>query len=420
MDFTRRVRDGGYYDVVVCGAGPAGIGASVSAALKGLRVKLIDYAGCVGGNWTSGLMSIALDIIDKGGIPREIMDRLMARNKAQWADKESYVYDVESMKHLLEQMLVKAKVDISLHTRVTDVQTENDRIQSILADGFDACAYRAGWFVDATGHGTLSALAGCSYQSGHPQSGKKQPASLEALVSGVPDSWHSDIHNPEKKKELRELLQSVGISCTYPSPLLFKLSPSSQCWKLAINQQYGVDVEIPQTITDATIDARDEINRAVEALRTLPGWGDLTLVATAEQIGIRDNRRIDGLYRITGEDCLAGRTFSDGVVPVRYFIDVHELSSDGHVQDGISNRKTAPYQIPMRCLISRDFRNLFMVGRCLSGDFFAHASYRMTNTACATGEAVGLALTSLVGKQDNSLVDGAGIRSAMCERGYSL
>jgi hypothetical protein len=420
MEFIRRVRDGGYYDVIVCGAGPAGIGASLSAAQMGLRVLLLESAGCLGGCWTSGLMSIALDIIDKGGIPRRIMDRLMSDSKAQWADSESYVYHAESMKHLLEQMVKDAGVDISLYTRVTDVTVESGRIGSILADGFGSSAYRAGWFVDATGHGTLSALAGCTYLSGYPGSSKKQPASLEALVSGVPDTWHSDIHNPQKKRELYELFQSVGIKCSYPSPLLFQNGPDARCWKLAINQQYGVDVRDPQTITNATIAARDEIYRAVEALRTLPGWESLTLVTTAEQIGLRDNKRIEGLYRITGEDCLAGRTFSDGVVPVRYFLDVHELSKEGHVKDGVSNKQTQPYQLPMRCLISREIRNLFMAGRCLSGDFYAHSSYRMTNTACATGEAVGLAIASLSGKDDNTLVDGTGIRSAMLGRGYVL
>lgn len=420
MEFVRHVRDGGHYDVAVCGAGPGGVGAAIAAARRGLKVLLIDHAGCPGGYWTSGLMSIALDMPGKGGVPLEIMNRLMDGSKAQWADKESYVYEPESMKHLLEQMLLGAKVGLSLHTRVTDVQTENGKIQAILADGFKACAYRADWFVDATGHGALSALAGCSYQSGYPDSGKKQPASLEALVTGVPDSWRSDIHNPERKRAFRGLLQSVGIECTYPAPLLFQVSPSSQCWKMAINQQYGVDVEDPQTITSATLAARDEIYRAVQALRTLPGWEKLTLVTTGEQIGLRDNRRVEGLYRITGEDCLAGRTFPDGVAPVSYFIDVHELSSAGHVPDGVSNRKTLPYQIPMRCLISKEVRNLFMAGRCLSGDFFAHASYRMTNSACATGEAVGLAVASLGEKQENAQVDGGKIREAMRERGYLL
>ncbi len=420
MEFIRRALDGGDYDVIVCGAGPAGIGASLRAARLGLRVLLLDYAGCVGGYWTSGMMSIALDMPGKGGIPLEIMDQLMAKGKAKWADGESYVYDVECMKHLLEQMLVKAKVDVSLFTRVTAVQTEQGRIQAILADGFDTCAYRARWFVDATGHGSLSALAGCNYEAGYPNSSKRQPASLEALVTGVPDSWHSDIHNRERKRTFRNLLRSVGIECTYPSPLLFQISPTSQTWKMAINQQYGVDIEQPRTITEATIAARDEINRAVEALRTLPGWENLTLAATAEQIGLRDNRRIEGLYRITGDDCLVGKTFADGVVPVHYFIDVHELSPSGHVEDGISNKKTLPYQIPMRSLVSRDIGNLFMAGRCLSGDFFAHASYRMTNTACATGEAVGLAISTLGEQQDHSSLDGEGVRNAMCELGYTL
>lgn len=420
MDFVRHAREGGHYDVIVCGAGPAGIGAALSSARQGLSVLLMDHAGCVGGCWTAGLMSIALDMPGKGGIPRKIMNRLMADGNAQWADEQSYVYNPENMKHLLEQLLIQSGIEVALHTRVTQVQVQEGRIIAVLAEGIDACGYRARWFVDATGHGTLSALAGCSYQTGHPYSGQKQPASLEALVSGVPNSWHSDIHNKQKKREFRELLQSVGIACTYPSPLLFQLAPNAQCWKMAINQQYDVDIENPCTITQATIAARDEIARAVAALRTLAGWERLTLVATSEQIGLRDNRRVNGLYCVTAQDCLEGKTFEDGVVPVSYFIDVHELSAQGHVQDGISNQKTLPYQIPLRALISSEVENLFIAGRCLSGDFFAHASYRMTNTACATGEAVGIAIASLGNADKNAQADGQRVRKSMIDLGYTL
>lgn len=420
MLFQRNVKDGGYYDVIVCGAGPAGVGASLCAARAGMRVLLLDHAGCVGGHWTSGLLSIALDMPRKGGIPLEILDDLMKAGKAEWADEESYVYDVESMKHLLEQKIIRERIDLSLYSRVTDVQMEHDKITTILADGVGSVGYRGRFFVDATGHGTLAALAGCTYQSGHPISGLKQPASLEALVSGVPNSWQSSIHNKDRKRELREMLLSVGIECTYPSPLLFKIAPTSQCWSFAINHQYGVDEEQPATLTGATVEARDEIYRAVEALRRLSGWENFTLVCTAEQIGLRDNRRIEGHYRLTGEDCYSGKSFADGVVPAQYFIDVHELSPAGHSKDDLSNKDANPYLIPMRCMISREVSNLFMAGRCISGDFYAHASYRMTNTCCAIGEAVGVALSMVGSSADVNAVNGVAVREEMLRRGYSL
>ena len=50
-----------------------------------------------------------------------------------------------------------------------------------------------------------------------------------------------------------------------------------------------------------------------------------------------------------------------------------------------------PYQIPYRCLVSADVANLLMGGRCISGDFVAHSSYRVAGPAFRTGEVAGLA-----------------------------
>jgi succinate dehydrogenase/fumarate reductase flavoprotein subunit len=51
--------------------------------------------------------------------------------------------------------------------------------------------------------------------------------------------------------------------------------------------------------------------------------------------------------------------------------------------------KSKPYDIPLRCLIAKDVKGLMMAGRCISGDFFAHASYRVTGNSVAIGEAAG-------------------------------
>jgi succinate dehydrogenase/fumarate reductase flavoprotein subunit len=49
-----------------------------------------------------------------------------------------------------------------------------------------------------------------------------------------------------------------------------------------------------------------------------------------------------------------------------------------------------PYDIPLRALIARDVDGLLLAGRCISGDFYAHASYRVTGNSVATGEAAGV------------------------------
>src|SRR5690554_6571578 len=70
----------GIYDVIVCGGGPAGIAAAISSAREGARTLLIELGGSLGGVWTSGLLSYVLDNAGKGGISKELINRLQACN----------------------------------------------------------------------------------------------------------------------------------------------------------------------------------------------------------------------------------------------------------------------------------------------------------------------------------------------------
>ena len=49
-------------------------------------------------------------------------------------------------------------------------------------------------------------------------------------------------------------------------------------------------------------------------------------------------------------------------------------------------------------MIARDLPNLLMAGRCISGDFHAHASYRVSGNAAVTGQAAGI-LAALAAKR---------------------
>ncbi|MBR4221059.1 MAG: FAD-dependent oxidoreductase, partial [Victivallales bacterium] len=70
-------------------------------------------------------------------------------------------------------------------------------------------------------------------------------------------------------------------------------------------------------------------------------------------------------------------------------VDVHSPSKGegkGVVQQSWHSK---PYDIPMRSLQAADVDNLLMAGRCISGDFLAHSSYRVTGNAVAMGEGAG-------------------------------
>lgn len=69
------------YDIIVCGGGPAGIGAAIGAARSGMKTLVVESGGCLGGTWTRGQLSWVFDF-KNGGICREITDRLDARARA--------------------------------------------------------------------------------------------------------------------------------------------------------------------------------------------------------------------------------------------------------------------------------------------------------------------------------------------------
>lgn len=417
MQFIRTVKDGGHYDLIVCGAGPGGTAAAIAAAREGKRVLLMDAAGCLGGYWTSGLMSISLDMPGKGGLPLEIVEKLLAKKRAEWVNKSSYVYDNESMKLVLETMALEAGVEVLLYSRVTDVIMKNGRIDAILADGMTSMGFTANFFVDGTGHGRLGELAGCRYEIGFD--GRQQPGSLESIVAGVPTAlWPSDIHNSNVKRKFKKMLMDLGVDCTYPMPLLFRLTPSGMLHKMAVNHQYGVSADDDFGMSRATLEARQEINRAADALASQPGWETFTLAQTAEQLGLRDSRRLEGLYTVTVEDALRGQHFADGVSPVHFCLDVHNLAPDYKLPPEVQDYRFKPFDIPMRSLISNQVDNLLMVGRCISGDFLSHSAYRTTCTACALGEAAGLAVAGLNAAQSAKETDGRAIHEELIRRGY--
>ncbi|MBQ6597734.1 MAG: FAD-dependent oxidoreductase, partial [Lentisphaeria bacterium] len=56
-----------HYDVVVCGAGVAGVAAAIAAARKGAKTAVIEKQCLLGGLATSGLIYIYLPICDGNG-----------------------------------------------------------------------------------------------------------------------------------------------------------------------------------------------------------------------------------------------------------------------------------------------------------------------------------------------------------------
>ena len=112
-------------------------------------------------------------------------------------------------------------------------------------------------------------------------------------------------------------------------------------------------------------------------------------MATSPQIGVREGRRITGRYTITTDDLLRGARFDDAICRVTFRIDVHSSDKTYRGTSKPDGLEAKPYDIPLRSLIAKDVDGLLMAGRCISGDFYAHGSYRVTGNAVPMGEAAG-------------------------------
>lgn len=411
---ARRVPVSGAFDVVVCGAGPAGVAAALASARTGAKTCLIEAQGCLGGIWTAGLLSWILDHTNKTGIMREILDGLAKRGARALAPdgRPTNGYDPEVMKLLLEDLCGEAGVGMRLHTRVcAAARAAGGRLAHVLTEsrsGREAVAGRM--FVDCTGDGDLAAAAGCGFDLGHPETHATQPMSLMALISGVtPVGIEGFFRHDDRgewsgpKDRLRAEMERGGHSPSYAKPTLFRLR--DDLFAMMANHEYGVLGTSAADVTAATLRARREVHALVDGLRSLGGpWAGVRIVATAAQIGIREGRRVHGAYTVTADDLREGRSQPDAVCRVTFNVDVH--ATDPGKGKGIesSGFKTKPYDLPLRALVARDAPGLMMAGRCISGDFLAHSSYRVTGNAVRTGEAAGVA-AALAAKRGGGPLD---------------
>ena len=275
--------------MIVCGGGPAGIGAALAAARNGAKTRLIEVNGCLGGVWTAGLLSWLFEM-DQPGATREItreLDQRGARRNICSHSTDKYAYDVEAMKLLLEELLTSAGVEFHLHSRVVAATRTGARLRSLITESQSGReAWTAHTFIDASGDGDLSALAGCGYDLGKPETGALQPFTFMALVTAAKieelrpfivftDGFaHSGFVEPTRR--FCEEIQRAGVDPSYHASTLFHLR-DNLC-ALMINHEYDVSPLNERDVTKATVRGRAEVHRVIEALRALGGpWRELLL-----------------------------------------------------------------------------------------------------------------------------------------------
>ena len=184
MKFEFNIKQEKQYDVIVVGAGPAGVAAAVTAGRNGARTLLIESCGRVGGISTSGLMS---HFTGRCGnrIYREILERSAQKNYFDEGEIKRQI-DPELLTLTYIEMLEQANVDILLYTTFCDVIKQGNTVTGIICHnkgGFEA--YYAKVVIDASGDGDVAEKSGVEYFKGRECDGKMQPATLMFKVAGV-------------------------------------------------------------------------------------------------------------------------------------------------------------------------------------------------------------------------------------------
>lgn len=405
-------------DVLVIGGGPTGVGAALAAAREGARTLLVERHGMLGGVWTAGILNPFFDFHRKGWIVAELIEQLKQASVFR-AWKFSWTFDTEAMRLLLETLFAKAGVECWYYSFAADTIVEGDRVRGVVVESKSGReAILAKTVIDCTGDGDVAARAGVAYQLGRAPDSACQPMTLMFEIDGVGD-WiqtNSEDLYDAMSAAIREhdLPIQLPIGRVNYAPWIINL-PRPGAAVVQATHVYLMNPLDTRDLTRATIQARRQAHELTQVMQRIAGLENVRLVQTAAAIGVREGRHLAGRYMLALEDLRAGRRFDDAVTFGGFGVDIHEVKRGEQSAHGTSIRA---YEIPYRCLVPQSLGGLLFAGRCISGTHEAHASYRVTGTCMAMGQAAGLAAAMAAAEGESpEKLDGRAVRAALEQRG---
>lgn len=402
-------------DVLVCGGGPAGIGAALCASREGASVMIVEMCGCLGGIATAGMMSHW-----GGESSSKVIWELFVRSRKMdlgysWIDENnpgenSIPHDIQMI--VLEEMMREEGIKILYYSMVCDAVTENERIVGVTVQNKSGKGFiRAKCVIDATGDGDVAASAGVPFVKGRESDGKMQPCTLMFKIGGVdydravfPHSFETTVET--EKGELQALGDKLlpfpaGHVLLYRQP-----EPGTVC--VNMTNAIGIDGTDAESVTQGMMTCRSQIMPIIRFLREYaPGYEKCWLMSSASLLGIRETRHFEGVESLSAEDILEANYHDNWIVRRAYFnFDVHNLTGSSLDKTGIQKewKQTGTYTIPYGCLLPKNVEGLLLSGRNISGSHLAHSNFRIMSVCIALGEAAGVAAALSV-KQGKRLRD---------------
>ncbi|MGG1554131.1 FAD-dependent oxidoreductase [Paenibacillus ferrarius] len=392
-------------DVVVIGGGATGVAAAIAAAREGADTLLIEQRGYLGGMGTAALVpafcpytdgekpvirGIGLDLLEK--MKQAAGPDFLGRYKEQldWVP-----IDVETLKRVYDTEVLASGAKVLFHTVADQVLLEGDRISGIvISNKTGRSVVQAKLYIDASGDADLAALAGVPFQVGGEQ-GELQPGTMCYVVTGADKARYDQYlkesgHHPQQEELVSEA-QKNGDLPEGRKRISGKAWITDSVVGFNFGHIFGIDGTKAEDLTRAAIEGRQLIETQIRFLKKyVPGFENIVLVHSGDQIGIRETRRIQGDYTLVVEDFLSMRTFEDDIARNSYFIDIH-LANAGAAMTIKHLPKGKSHGVPYRCMLPQGKSNLIVAGRSVSSDRPVQGSLRVMPNCFAMGEAAGIA-----------------------------
>ena len=388
------VPSAGEYDLVVVGAGVAGMSAAVSAARLGCKVALINDRPVVGGNNSSEIRVHLGGRIEQG--PYKELGGLQKEFGPSEGGNAQPAAIYEDQKKL--DWLAKEKnVTLFLNYRAIGVTKAGDQIASVLVkhiENSQELRFEAPLFVDCTGDGTIGYLAGADYRMGRESQAEFgesiAPEKADKMTMGASVQWYSeDAGKPQAFPEFEYGVSFNDANCE-------KVMMGEWTWETGMNRDQIRDFE--QIRDYGMLVVYSNWSFLKNHLKENSQYKDRKLEWVAYIAGKRESRRLMGDYILKEDDLIKEVAHEDASFITTWSIDLHK-PDPANTEDFPGNEFKAvtkhvmihPYAVPYRCLYSRNVNNLFMAGRNISVTHVALGTVRVMRTTGMMGEVVGMA-----------------------------
>ncbi len=387
-------------DFIITGGGLSGVCAAITAARQGLQVVLVQDRPVLGGNASSEVRLWVLGATSHMGNnnrwSREggVIDELLVENMYRNPEGNPIIFDMI----LLDKVASEPNITLLLNTAVYEVMKSGADIISGLkafcSQNSTEYLLEAPLFCDASGDGIVGFLAGAAFRMGAESREEfDEPMAPDAAYGEL--LGHSlYFYSKDTGKPVQFTAPSFALDVSKEIPRFrnFKANEHGcQLWWVEHGGRLDTvhDTErIKWELWKVVYGIWDYIKNSGE----FPEAETMTLEWVGMIPGKRESRRFEGDYMLSQRDLIEQRTHPDAVAYGGWSIDLHPADGVFSDQQPCNQwHSKGIFQIPYRCLYSKNINNLFLAGRIISSSHVAFGATRVMATSAYTGQAVAVA-----------------------------